>query len=85
MFQSISQLNIAMKEILEVFARGDDISSLYPKYDGLEQDFVEAINTCLEKGYLTGVSCTVGAQGDVAVNIPEPHVTAYGAAFISES
>lgn len=86
MFQNTSQLNAAMKEILVIFQQGKDISSVYPKYsDGRELDLVEAINTCLAKGYLTGVRCNVGAQNDVVISIPSPHVTAEGAEFISEN
>lgn len=84
MFQNTSQLIAAMKEILTVFQQGNDIASIYPKYsDGRSLDLVEAINACLDKGYLTGVSCSVGIQGDVIVNIPAPHVTASGAEFIA--
>lgn len=85
MFQNNSQLNAAMKEILNIFRQSDDISILYPKYEGIELDMVEAVNTCLSRGYLTGVSCTVGAQDDVIINVFAPHVTTSGMEFISES
>lgn len=86
MFGSKEQLKSAMKEILEVFQKGEAIDVLYPKYpDDLALDLVEAINSCLSAGYLTGVSCQVGAQNDVTISLPAPHVTALGAEFISEN
>ena len=86
MFENTSQLHAAMKEILEIFQQGKDIACLYPKYpEELSADLVEAINTCLSQNYLTGVSCTVGAQGDVIINTFAPHITAAGSEFISEN
>lgn len=86
MFQNSAQLNKAMKEILEIFSKGKDIDSIYPKYpDELVPDLVEALEACLSKGYLTGVSYQVGAQGDVVISVPNPHVTASGHEFLSEN
>ena len=85
-FNSQEQLKTAMKEVLQIFQKGEDIDVLYPKYpDDLILDLVEAINTCLSSGYLTGVSCQVGAQDDVVINLMSPRVTASGAEFISEN
>lgn len=50
MFQNTYQLHSAMKEILSIFLNGEDISVIYQKYDGLELDLVEAINSCLSRG-----------------------------------
>lgn len=86
MFKSNNELTEAMKEILEIFLSGKEISTIFPKYsDERSLDLVEAINNCLNYGYLTGVSCQVGAQDDVVVNVISPHVTASGNAFISEN
>ena len=85
MFQNIQQLHSAMKEILSMIQRGEDLSNIFPQYKGIELDMVEAINACLAEGYLTGVSCKVGAKSDVTVSLPAPHVTSSGMAFISEN
>lgn len=86
MFENTSQLHAAMKEILEVFRQGKDIDCLYPKYpDKLALDLVEAINACVSAGYLTGVVCNVGAQDDIVISVPAPHVTTAGSEFISEN
>ncbi len=86
MFQNTSQLKNVMKEVLKTFQCNQNIEILYSKYpDDLALDLVEAINSCLSAGYLTGVSCQVGAQGDVVISTSSPHVTASGADFISES
>lgn len=82
MSKTTFNLHVAMKEILEIFQHGEEIRSIFPKYHG--ENLAEAINTCLAKGFLTGVSCDVGAQGDVTVNTWDPCVTASGKAFLSE-
>ncbi len=85
MFQNSSQLDAAMKEILNIFRQGDDTSALERKYDGSERDLAKAIDACLSKGYLTGVSYSLGAHDDLTLNVSAPHVTASGMDFISES
>lgn len=86
MFKTNNELTEAMKEILETFLSEKEISTIFPKYpDERSLDLVEAINKCIDYGYLTGVSCQVGAQDDVVINVSNPHVTASGSHFILEN
>ena len=81
MFQNFAQLHKAMKEILETFLKDGEIDSIYPKYS--ESDLVEALDTCLSKKYLTGVSYQVGSDEEVEISIFNPHVTVSGKEFLS--
>ncbi len=86
MFSTKEQQKSAMKEILETFQQGSDFQVISSKYsDESCADLVEAINACISCGYLTGVHCSVGAQGHVTISTPEPHVTAAGNEFILEN
>lgn len=86
MFSTKEQQKSAMKEILETFQQGNDFQVISSKYsDESSADLVEAINTCISHGYLTGVYCSVGAQGEVTISTPKPHVTASGNEFILEN
>lgn len=86
MFQNISELNVAMKEILETIQQGHEIKTLFPKYpDELSLDLAKAINSCLANGYLTGIDCEVGSHDDVVINTPNPQVTSLGTRFILEN
>lgn len=86
MFQNISELNAAMKEILETIQQGNEIKTLFSKYpDELSLDLVKAINNCLSNGYLTGINCEVGSHNDVVINTPNPQVTSLGTRFILEN
>ena len=86
MFENTKQLHEAMREILDTVRQDKDITILSSKYpDDLVLDLVEAINSCVSAGYLTGISCTVGAQNDVIINTSAPHITASGSEFISEN
>ncbi len=82
MLESTFDLHMAMKEILEIFQNGGEIRSIFSKYH--DKDLAEAINTCLSKGLLTGVSCDIGLHDDVTVNTWDPQVTTSGKAFILE-
>ena len=73
-----------MKEVLETFQQGKDFQTISSKYpDELSADLAEALNACISRGYLTGVYCSVGSQGDCTVSTPAPHVTAAGNEFVS--
>lgn len=86
MFENTNQLHEAMREILDTVHQGKDIMVLSSKYpNDSVLDLVEAINTCVSAGYLTGISCTVGAQNDVIINTSAPHITTSGSEFISEN
>lgn len=69
------------KKILEFYRTERDITQL--DADGYSiLDFKFALDTCIQKGYLTGVSYNFGADQHLQISAYAPYVTPSGIQFI---
>lgn len=73
--------NQLMKNILEFYQTGRDIRQMDAEgYSTLDIKF--AIDSCIQKGFLTGISCSLGCDAVLQVSAYAPYVTPSGLHFI---